>query len=158
MPRQFIATAVNRDGSSRAVMSDGQCDNRIRKEPLCATVLIEIIININIAFIVIINARKSKLKSSLWFFYQMLIVLYSGSLALDWKVYLSYKKNLTVGPKTRASEIISGSKTRQDEKSWRWATSTSSMGKDGPVKNHPTLSQTRNGDETTHQDSKIRVF
>lgn len=53
MPRQFIATAVNRDGSSRAVMSDGQCDNRIRKEPLCASVLIEIIININIAFLII---------------------------------------------------------------------------------------------------------
>ena len=67
-------------------------------------------------------------------------------------------KNLTGGPKTRASEIISVSRTRQDEKSWKWATSTSSMGKDGPVKNHPTLSQTRNGDETTHQDSKIRVF
>ena len=77
MPRQFIATAVNRDGSSRAVMSDGQCDNRIRKEPLCASVLIEIIININIAFVIITiiaryqlfyNARKSKLKSSLWLF------------------------------------------------------------------------------------------
>ena len=88
----------------------------------------------------------------------MIIVLYSGSFALDWKVYVSYKKKLTVGPKTRASEIISVSKTRQDEKSWRWATSTAPMGKDGPVKNHPTLSQTRNGDETTHQDSKIRVF
>ena len=70
MPRQFIATAVNRDGSSRAVMSDGQCDNRIRKEPLCTSVLIEIFIIINIAvFITIIaryqlfyNARKSRLK------------------------------------------------------------------------------------------------
>ena len=70
MPRQFIATAVNRDGSSRAVMSDGQCDNRIRKEPLCTSVLIEIFIIIIIAvFIIIIaryqlfyNARKSKLK------------------------------------------------------------------------------------------------
>ena len=69
MPRQFIATAVNRDGSSRAVMSDGQCDNRIRKEPLCASVLIEIIINIAFSIITIIeiyqlfyNARKSKLK------------------------------------------------------------------------------------------------
>ena len=51
-------------------MSDGQCDNRIRKEPLCTSVLIEIFIIINIAvFITIIaryqvfyNARKSKLK------------------------------------------------------------------------------------------------